>query len=72
MTSARPYRPALGAVAALEELQLYQGEQFDATVVGSFLRAYPDPEVLPISTPQKTRRTLPVGLTTGEVRVSSV
>lgn len=41
MTSDRPYRGALPAEAALEELSCHAGSQFDPEVVEAFLAAYP-------------------------------
>jgi putative two-component system response regulator len=66
MTSARPYRPALSARAAVAELEQWSGAQFDPQVVTAFLEAYPDVEGLPITTPQKIRRSLPAGIAAGD------
>lgn len=66
MTSARPYRPALSATAALAELEHCSGSQFDAAVVEAFRAAYPDPTELPIATPRKQRRSLPDGVAAGD------
>jgi HD-GYP domain-containing protein (c-di-GMP phosphodiesterase class II) len=41
MTSDRPYQPAVGVGAALEELTRHAGSQFDATVVEAFSRETP-------------------------------
>ncbi|MBZ0252654.1 MAG: HD domain-containing protein, partial [Candidatus Methylomirabilis sp.] len=39
MNSDRPYRPALGAAAALAEIERASGSQFDPRVVRAFLDA---------------------------------
>ena len=41
MTTARPYRPALPAQQALDELERCAREQFDPAVVAAFRRVYP-------------------------------
>ncbi|HQG04206.1 MAG TPA: GAF domain-containing protein [Thermoleophilia bacterium] len=41
MTSRRPYRPAMRAEEALEELRRNAGAQFDPTVVEAFLEVWP-------------------------------
>ncbi|MDQ7794207.1 MAG: HD-GYP domain-containing protein [bacterium] len=41
MTSVRPYRPALSAQAALEELRRNTGAQFDPQIVEAFLQVAP-------------------------------
>ena len=71
MTSARPYRPAMDASEAIAELHRCTGSQFDPDAVMAFLRAYPDEQKLPITTPRKVHRTLPEGVATGEWPISS-
>jgi putative nucleotidyltransferase with HDIG domain len=66
MTSARPYRPALTAQAAIVELGECTGTQFDPQAVAGFLDAHPDVASLPIATPRKTRRSLPAGVAAGD------
>jgi response regulator RpfG family c-di-GMP phosphodiesterase len=62
MTSARPYRPAMTADAAIAELQRCCSAQFDCDAVAAFLQAFPDRAGLPLPTPRKVRRTLPEGV----------
>lgn len=38
MASHRPYRPALGVAAAIEEIQRHRGTRYDAEVVDAFVR----------------------------------
>jgi HD-GYP domain-containing protein (c-di-GMP phosphodiesterase class II) len=45
MTSERPYRPALAAVAALEEIERCTGTQFDPVIARAFLDAYEAGEI---------------------------
>jgi len=40
MTSHRPYRPALGIDAALEEISLHRGEKYDCAVVDACLKLF--------------------------------
>jgi response regulator RpfG family c-di-GMP phosphodiesterase len=49
MTTNRAYRPSRGPEEALAELKRCAGTHFDPDVVEAFLRAFPDPSVLPIS-----------------------
>jgi HD-GYP domain-containing protein (c-di-GMP phosphodiesterase class II) len=46
MTSNRAYRSSLGVEHALKELELFSGKQFDPQVVGAFMRAYQDGEIM--------------------------
>jgi putative nucleotidyltransferase with HDIG domain len=66
MTSARPYRAALGAENAIGELNECVGEQFDPQAVAAFHAAFPNPAELPIETPKKVRRRLPDGVAAGK------
>lgn len=50
MTTSRPYRTALSSSSGFEELTKFAGTQFDSEAVDAFLRAFPDPERLPIGT----------------------
>ncbi|HWO90119.1 MAG TPA: HD domain-containing phosphohydrolase [Gemmatimonadales bacterium] len=50
MTTSRPYRIALRPERAVEELTNFAGSQFDAESVAAFLRAFPEPSSLPVST----------------------
>lgn len=56
MTSKRPYRHALPVERALEELHSQRGIQWDPAAVDGFLAAFPDPERLPIPTPEVPTR----------------
>jgi hypothetical protein len=58
MTTARPYRPALGIDEAFAEFERCKGTQFDPDVVGGFLSAAKSHE-FPISTPGLIRHLLP-------------
>lgn len=62
MTSQRPYRAALTAHTALAELDREQDTQFDREIVRAFRAAYPDIEGLPIVTPPKVRRSIPMSV----------
>jgi HD-GYP domain-containing protein (c-di-GMP phosphodiesterase class II) len=42
MASSRPYRPALGVEAALEEVTRHRGELFDEDAVDAYLRIFAD------------------------------
>lgn len=46
MTTDRPYRKALSAAQAVEELLKHSGRQFDAEVVEAFIKAWKDMEVV--------------------------
>jgi HD-GYP domain-containing protein (c-di-GMP phosphodiesterase class II) len=61
----------MDASAAIAELHRCTGSQFDPDAVMAFLRAYPDEQKLPITTPRKVHRTLPEGVATGEWPISS-
>lgn len=60
MTSERPYRHALPVDRALDELRAQRGIQWSPMAVDGFFAAYPDPSVLPITTPET-----PTGIPTG-------
>lgn len=47
LTSARPYKPAWSREAALEEIALQRGQQFDPAVVDAFLDLHRQPPALP-------------------------
>jgi putative two-component system response regulator len=49
MTTNRAYRPSRTSVDAVDELRRCTGTHFDSDVVSAFLRAFPDPAALPIS-----------------------
>jgi response regulator RpfG family c-di-GMP phosphodiesterase len=49
MTTNRAYRPPRTPVDAVDELRRCMGTHFDSDVVSAFLRAFPDPAALPIS-----------------------
>jgi putative two-component system response regulator len=66
MTSARPYRPAMDAADAIAELERCKGSQFEPGAVDAFIRAFPDQQTLPITTPKKVRRSLPEGVASGD------
>ncbi len=51
MTTGRPYVPAREPAAALAELRVESGKQFDAAAVAAFQRAFGDIDRLPIPTP---------------------
>jgi len=70
MTSARPYRPAMTADVAVVELDACAGQQFDPDVIRAFRDAYADLKTLPIATPPKVLRRLPLGLAAGDVAAS--
>jgi HD-GYP domain-containing protein (c-di-GMP phosphodiesterase class II) len=40
MTSHRPYRPALGIDAALDEISLNKGEKYDSEVVDTCIKLF--------------------------------
>jgi HD-GYP domain-containing protein (c-di-GMP phosphodiesterase class II) len=65
MTTARPYRPAMPLQYALDEIERCNGTHFDPNVVKAFYRAYPDPDELPIATPDKVQHQLPKGIAVG-------
>jgi putative nucleotidyltransferase with HDIG domain len=67
MTSARPYRSAMATKDAVDELMRCRDSQFDPDVIDAFLRSYEDQSRLPIETPAKIRRSLPVRLAAGDV-----
>ena len=48
MTTNRAYRPSRIPADAVQELRRCSGAHFDAEVVEAFIRAFPDPSVLPI------------------------
>ena len=50
MTSLRPYRPAMSIEAAIEELQVWKGRQFDPDVVDALVAAFPNAASLPVAT----------------------
>jgi putative nucleotidyltransferase with HDIG domain len=50
MTSLRPYRPAMSIEAAIEELQVWKGRQFDPHVVDALVAAFPTAASLPVAT----------------------
>ena len=47
MTSQRAYRPAMSIEAAIEELQVWKGRQFDPDVVDALVAAFPNAASLP-------------------------
>jgi putative two-component system response regulator len=70
MTTARPYRAAMSLQAALDEIEHCSGSHFDPDVVKAFSSAFPDPNALPIRTPDKVRRRLPDGVAGGSVQLA--
>ena len=48
MTTNRAYRSCRTPTAAVEELRRCVGTQFDESVVASFLKAFPNPNALPL------------------------
>ena len=56
MTSERPYRHALGAEYALEEIERCSGSQFDPVVVRAFVAAWGDGAVPTRATAKTARR----------------
>lgn len=51
MASTRPYRSPRAPGEAIAELRASAGTQLDADAVAGFLRAFPDPALLPVATP---------------------
>jgi putative nucleotidyltransferase with HDIG domain len=49
MTTSRAYRASRAPAEAVDELKRCAGAHFDGEVVEAFLRAFPDPSVLPIA-----------------------
>ncbi len=49
MTTSRAYRPSRTPFDAMDELRRCTGTHFDPAIVSAFLRAFPDPAALPIS-----------------------
>ena len=67
MTSERPYRPSRLVAEALAELRAGCGSQYDPRVVDAFLRVCAGADVLPLPTPQVTRRRIPERVAAGSL-----
>jgi cyclic di-GMP phosphodiesterase len=65
MTSLRPYRPAMSLEAAIKELQVWKGRQFDSEIVDALIAAFPNAASLPVATSEVRPLHLPAAADDG-------